>query len=245
MKVSDVRAALHALANPEKQNVFKNFFKTGAGEYGEGDIFLGLTVPQQRKISKEFKDLPLNEAEKLLRSKIHEERLTALLIFVLQYKKGDEPKKKSIVDAYLRNFKFVNNWDLVDSSAPYILGDWLLKRDRRLLYKMAKSKVLWEKRIAILSTFAFIYAGEYKDTFAIGEILLHDKHDLIHKAVGWMLREVGKRIHVNHLRTFLRAHSDNMPRTALRYAIEHLPEKERRNWLNSKKSGKDIKIADK
>jgi 3-methyladenine DNA glycosylase AlkD len=236
MKVSDIRASLHALANPEKQSVFKNFFKTGAGEYGEGDIFLGLTVPQQRKIAKEFKDLPLNEVGKLLRSKIHEERLTALLIFVFQYKKGDEAKKKSIVNIYLRNFKFINNWDLVDSSAPYILGDWLLKRDRRMLYRMAKSKVLWEKRIAIMSSFAFIYAGEYKDTFALAEILLHDKHDLIHKAVGWMLREVGKRIHVNHLRAFLRTHSDHMPRTALRYAIEHLPEKERKVWLNSKRT---------
>jgi 3-methyladenine DNA glycosylase AlkD len=232
MKVSDVRASIHALANPEKQNVFKRFFKTGPGEYGEGDIFLGLTVPQQRKISKEYKDLPLKEAEKLLRSKIHEERLTALLIFVLQYKKGDETKKKSIVDIYLRNFKFINNWDLVDSSAPYILGDWLLKKDRLMLYKMAKSKVLWEKRIAMMSTFAFIYAGEYKDTFSIAELLLKDKHDLIHKAVGWMLREVGKRIDAKYLRIFLTEHAKNMPRTALRYAIEHFPEKERKKWLS-------------
>jgi 3-methyladenine DNA glycosylase AlkD len=235
MKVSNVRASIHALANPQKQGVFKNFFKTGPGEYGEGDIFLGLTVPQQRKISKEYKDLPLNETEKLLRSKIHEERLTALLILVLQYKNGDEVKKKSIVDIYLSNFNFINNWDLVDSSAHYILGDWLLKRNRSMLYKMAKSKILWEKRIAIMSTFAFIYAGEYKDTFAIAELLLNDKHDLIHKAVGWMLREVGKRVDVIHLRSFLTKHSENMPRTALRYAIEHLPEKERKEWLKSKK----------
>jgi 3-methyladenine DNA glycosylase AlkD len=231
MKVSDVRASIHALANPEKQSVFKRFFKTGAGEYGEGDIFLGLTVPQQRKISKEYKELPLAEAEKLLRSKIHEERLTALLILVLQYKKGEETKKKSIVDLYLRNVKFINNWDLVDSSVPYILGDWLLQRDRSLLYKMARSENLWEKRISIMSTFAFIYAGEYKDTFAITELLLNDKHDLIHKSVGWMLREVGKRVDKKHLRDFLKKNVERMPRTALRYAIEHLPEKERKAWL--------------
>jgi 3-methyladenine DNA glycosylase AlkD len=231
MKVSDIRASIHALANPAKESVFKSFFKTGPGEYGEGDIFLGLTVPQQRKISIKYKELPLAEAEKLLRSKIHEERLTALLILVLQYKKGEAAKKKSIVDLYLRNFKFINNWDLVDSSAHYILGDWLLQRDRSLLYKMAKSEILWEKRIAIMSTFAFIYAREYKDTFAIAELLLNDKHDLIHKAVGWMLREVGKRVDKKHLRDFLKKNIERIPRTALRYAIEHLPEKERKAWL--------------
>jgi 3-methyladenine DNA glycosylase AlkD len=236
MKASDVRTSIHALANPEKQSVFRNFFKTGPGEYGEGDIFLGLTVPQQRKISKDYKDLPLKEAEKLLHSEIHEERLTALLILVGQYKKGNEIKKKSILDVYLHNLKFINNWDLVDSSAPYILGDWLLKKDRSLLYKMARSKVLWEKRIAIMSTFAFIYSGEYKDTIAIAELLLNDKHDLIHKAVGWMLREIGKRVDVNQLRTFLAKHAAAMPRTALRYAIEHLPEKERKKWLGYKQA---------
>jgi 3-methyladenine DNA glycosylase AlkD len=235
MNVSDIRASLHALANPEKEGVFKNFFKTGPGEYGEGDIFLGLTVPQQRKISKDYyEELPLKEVVKLLCSKIHEERLTALLILVLQYKKGDLVDKKSIVNSYLKNSKFINNWDLVDSSAPYILGDWLLNKDRSMLYKMAKSKVLWEKRIAIMSTFAFIYNGEYKDTIAIAEILIKDKHDLIHKAVGWMLREIGKRVDVKHLRVFLDKHAATMPRTALRYSIEHLSEKERKKWLNTK-----------
>ncbi len=202
------------------------FFKTGKGQYGYGDVFIGVTVPEQRKVAKHFKDLPLPEIKKLLLSKYHECRLTALIILVAQFNAGDEKTREKIAKFYLVNAKRVNNWDLVDSSAPYILGQYLLHKDRSVLYKLVKSKNLWERRIAILATFWFIREGDFKDALAIGETLLSDTEDLMHKATGWMLREVGKRSRPTLVR-FLNAHKATMPRTALRYAIEHFPKNER------------------
>jgi 3-methyladenine DNA glycosylase AlkD len=235
MQSSDIRKCLQTLANPEKAEFLKRFFKTAPGQYGHGDIFLGITVPEQRKVAKEFIKLPLAEVIHLLDSKIHEERLTALIILTCQYSKAKDLEKEKIVKAYLKNLKFVNNWDLVDSSAHQILGEWLLDKDRSVLYKLAKSKNMWERRVSILSTFAFICHGEHKDTFAIAEILLKDQEDLMHKAIGWMLREVGKRVSMDKLRSFLKQHATVLPRTALRYSIEHLDPEERKKWMGKRK----------
>jgi 3-methyladenine DNA glycosylase AlkD len=221
---------LNKLKNPAKAKILAGFFKTGKGEYGEGDVFLGITVPLQRVVAKKFTDLELAEIQKLLNSEIHEHRLVALLILVEKYRKGDEKEKGKVVKMYLKNTTKINNWDLVDLSAHYILGNYLLERDRKILYKLARSKNLWEKRIAIISTFAFIRAGEFDDTLKISEILLKDTHDLIHKAVGWMLREVGKRDQRVEEKFLLRYYSD-MSRTTLRYAVERFPEKKRQFYL--------------
>jgi 3-methyladenine DNA glycosylase AlkD len=231
VKADDVRAELSRHADAARAKTSASFFKTGPGEYGEGDRFLGIKVPVQRTIARRFRMLPLAQVRALLRSEIHEERLTSLLILVLQYERGTPEEKEARVAFYLENAKRVNNWDLVDSSARYILGDHLLARDRAVLRRLARSKDLWERRIAVVATHAFISAGESKDTFQLAEMLLEDDHDLMHKAIGWMLREVGKHVSMDTLRTFLEAHSTRMPRTMLRYAIEHFPEKERRAWL--------------
>jgi 3-methyladenine DNA glycosylase AlkD len=208
------------LADAGQAANLQRFFKTGKGQYGEGDIFLGLKVPIQRKLANQYRDLPIHDVVKLLQSKIHEHRLTALLILILKYKTADDKTRKTIFTAYLKHRKWVNNWDLVDLSAPNIVGNYLLDKNRRVLYQLAKSKSLWDKRIAILATFEFIKNGQTEDAFRIAEILLNDKHDLIHKAVGWMLREVGKRIGRSTEETFLKKHYRQMPRTMLRYAIE-------------------------
>lgn len=225
---------LQSLANPQKAKILQGFFKTGPGQYGEGDIFLGIIVPEQRKVAKKHIDLSLPEIQNLLDSKIHEYRLTALFILVDKYKKADHNGKKEIVNFYLKNASEnnINNWDLVDLSAPNIVGDFLLDNDRKILYNLAKSKDLWEKRIAILSTFAFIRKGDFSDTLKISEILLNDKHDLIHKAVGWMLREVGKKDQ-KVLEEFLDKHCRVMPRTMLRYAIEKFDEEKRKTYLKT------------
>lgn len=228
---SAVRAALKKEATPGRAAASRRFFKTGKGQYGEGDRFIGVTVPTQRKVARAFQDLPLKQALLLLQSPVHEERLTALFILVRQYQRGTLEAKAQIVKAYLRHTRRVNNWDLVDSSAPHILGHWLLDKDRSLLLELAASKSLWERRIAMIATAAFIQNGESDDALAIATRLLGDEHDLMHKAVGWMLREVGKRIDVRLLRGFLKLHARTMPRTALRYAIEHLPALERQRWL--------------
>lgn len=206
------------------------FFKTGKGQYGFGDIFYGVTVPEQRKIAKHYAELSAGEIIKLFRSKVHECRLTALFILVNQYKRGDAKKRLQIVQLYLAHRKYVNNWDLVDSSAPYILGDHFLGKNKKILYKLALSKNLWDKRIAIISTLAFIRADKYKDTIKISKLLLADEHDLIHKAVGWMLREVGNRSMKIETR-FLDKYATVMPRTMLRYAIEKFPEVKRKHYL--------------
>jgi 3-methyladenine DNA glycosylase AlkD len=222
-----------ALKKSPKAELLQRFFKTGPGEYGEGDIFLGIMVPEQRKIAKKYTDLKLIDLQKLLRSKIHEERLTALFILTHQFQKSKSIARKRIYDFYFKNRKGVNNWDLVDISAPKIMGEYLLDKPRGILYKLARSSNLWDRRIAVLSTFAFIVKKDFKDALQIAEILLDDKEDLMHKAVGWMLREVGKR----NLKTeedFLKKHYKNMPRTMLRYAIEKFPEKKRKMYLSSK-----------
>ncbi len=225
-----VEKALKKHGSSAKAKASAWFFKTGKEQYGYGDVFIGVTVPEQRKIAKHFKDLPLPEIKKLLVSKYHECRLTALIILVAQFNDGSEKTREKLAKFYLANAKRVNNWDLVDSSAPYILGQYLLHKDRKVLYKLAKSKNLWERRIAILSTFWFIREGEFKDALAIGELLLSDTHDLMHKATGWMLREVGKRSRPTLVR-FLNTHKATMPRTALRYAIEHFSTKKKGEFM--------------
>jgi 3-methyladenine DNA glycosylase AlkD len=232
---ADVRQALRAVANPAKAEVMKSFFKTGPEDYSDGDRFLGVVVPEQRRIAKRFADLALHETKSLLCTRVHEERLTALLILVRQYQAGDLKQKQRVATAYLQYTAHIDAWDLVDLSAPSILGAWLLDKDRYILFTLAKSPQYWERRIAIIATYAFIRAGDASDTLALAAMLLHDKHDLIHKAVGWMLREVGKRIGKAPLLVFLRKHASHMPRTALRYAIEHFPEAERQEWLRMSK----------
>ena len=232
MTAKDVENALIQIADTNKGEFLARFFKTGKGQYAEGDVFLGITVPAQRKVAREFKALPLSEIGVLISNAYHELRLTALLILVAQYEKcSDEKLKKTLVDFYLKNRKFINNWDLVDSSARQILGDWLLDKDRSILYKYADSKDLWERRISIIATHRFIMEKDFADTLKICEILMNDRHDLIHKATGWMLREIGKR-DPKPLRGFLDKHSKKMPRTMLRYAIEHLTPELRKKYMS-------------
>jgi len=233
MNLAELKRELSGAADPAKAKILAGFFKTGKGEYGEGDKFLGLQVPVQRKAAKKFFGLSRNDLEQLLSSKIHEYRLTALLILVDQYGRGDEKKKKEIFDFYLGHLKSANNWDLVDLSAPNIVGDYLLGRDRKILYRLARSKNLWERRVAMVATYAFIRQRDLDDVFKIAETLLDDKHDLIHKAVGWMLREAGKK-NERKLENFLAKYGSKMPRTMLRYAIEKFPEKKRKFYLVKK-----------
>jgi len=188
-----IKKRLKQLANKEKAEVLQRFFKTGPGEYGEGDVFIGVKVPDLRKVAKDFRDLAAEDVIVLLESIIHEERLLALLILVRKYVKGNETAKKRIYRLYLKKTKFINNWDLVDVTAHHIVGDYLMDKNKAPLYRLAKSEDLWERRIAILATFYFIKHGKYEETLKIAKILLTDKEDLIHKAVGWMLREIGKR----------------------------------------------------
>ena len=230
-ELSNLKKDLRAFASTAKAKILAGFFKTGKGEYGEGDIFLGVVVPDSRKIAKKYLFLPLTLIQKLLDSKIHEERLVALLIMVQKYERGSEAKREKLVNFYLKSTKRVNNWDLVDLTAPKILGTHLVGRGRSILYKLAKSKNVWERRIAIISTFQFILNGECADTFRIAEILLKDKHDLIQKAVGWMLREVGKRVSREKEEEFLKRNYKKMSRIALRYAIERFPEDKRKRYL--------------
>jgi len=225
-----VKAELKKLSDPEQAMKLQGFFKTGEGEYGEGDIFLGLRVPDQRRIAKQFKDIPLKDVQELLQSGIHEHRLTALFILTEQFNRGDEEARKRIVDLYLGNTAHVNNWDLVDCSAHKILGEWLVDKPRDLLYEMAKSESLWERRISMISTFAFIRRGDLSDALALALALIEDGHDLIHKASGWVLREVGKKDQ-SALEGFLSEHYQHMPRTMLRYALERLPEERRRFYM--------------
>ncbi|MFH0773418.1 MAG: DNA alkylation repair protein [bacterium] len=218
-------------ANPEKAKALQRFFKTGKGEYAEGDVFLGIMVPIQRKIAKQFVSLALNDVTKLLQSPIHEYRLMALFILIEQYRKGGKTQKKVIYDLYIHNTKCVNNWDLIDLSAPHIVGDYLADKDITTLYIFAKSASLWKKRIAMLATFADIKRGKFDRALAIAKILVHDKHDLIQKAVGWMLREIGKRGGQKEEDEFLNKFGKTMPRTMFRYAIERFPEEKRRKYL--------------
>jgi 3-methyladenine DNA glycosylase AlkD len=229
--VADIRHHLQKISDPKFAEQSQRYFKTGPGEYGAGDTFIGVRVPLLRGISKRHRDLPLNDAESLLQSAIHEERLLALFLLVRRYDKGDVSERKDVFDLYCRNMRFVNNWDSVDSSAHFIVGPFLQDRSRRLLHQLAKSDVLWERRTAIMSTFAYIKNGEFDETLKVATTLLHDKEDLIHKAVGWMLREVGNRCR-DAEEEFLKTYYRNMPRTMLRYAIEKFPEQRRKRYLD-------------
>jgi 3-methyladenine DNA glycosylase AlkD len=229
-KLQKLKKELNNLANIKQKEVLQRFFKTGPGEYGEGDVFLGIKVPEQRRVAKEFNDLSLDNVQSLLNSKTHDHRMVALFILIDQYNRGDEKDRKTIFDFYLKNTRNINNWDLIDLSAPKIVGDYLINQPRKILYKLARSKDLWKKRIAVLSTFTFIKENQFEDTLKISEILLYDDHDLIHKAVGWMLREVGKRDQVAE-EIFLNKYHKTMPRTMLRYAIEKLDESKRKFYM--------------
>ncbi len=225
-----VKDEFEKLSDPEHAMKLQGFFKTGEGEYGEGDFFLGVRVPVQRRIAKKYRCIPLTDVLALLQSRIHEHRLTALFILTEQFNRGDEEARRQIVDLYLSNTAYVNNWDLVDSSAHKILGVWLVDKARGVLYELAGSENLWERRISIISTFAFIKRGDLVDALALAEALVDDEHDLIHKASGWVLREVGKKDQ-SVLEEFLLEHFETMPRTMLRYAIERLPEERRRFYM--------------
>lgn len=232
-KATEIKKEIAKYADSEKAKILQGFFKTGKGEYGEGDIFIGVKVPEVREIAKKFKETEFFEIEKLLKSKIHEERLCALLILIQKFEKTNEKEKQKIVDFYLANTKQINNWDLVDLSAPKIIGKHLVEKNRKIVYTLAKSKELWEKRIAIIATYAFIQKNDFSDTLKISELLINEEHDLMHKAVGWMLREIGKR-NLNAEEKFLKKHYKKMPRTMLRYAIEKFDEPKRKAYLNGK-----------
>ncbi len=228
--LKSLRATLHNQANKSDAEILQRFFKTGPGEYAEGDIFIGVRVPTIRRIAREYQTVPLRDAATLLQSTIHEERMLALVILMLQYKRGTPGQQAKIYDRYMANTANINNWDLIDVTAPHIVGAFLQNLPRTPLYEFARSNSLWERRIAIISTFHFIKHNDFRDTLAIAAILLHDAHDLIHKAVGWMLREVGNR-DLQAEEAFLKKHYCTMPRTMLRYAIEKFPEPKRQHYL--------------
>jgi 3-methyladenine DNA glycosylase AlkD len=230
MNAPELQTRLRSLGSPRDAAFLARFFKTGPGEYGEGDVFIGVRVPTIRKVAKEFRALPLPELQCLLHSPIHEERLAALVILVMQAAKRDADARRQIYNLYLANTRYVNNWDLVDISAPHLVGAYLEDHSRKPLYRLAASSWLWDRRISILATFHFIRQGDFGDTLRIAEKLLSDNEDLIHKAVGWMLREVGKRDR-DALERFLQKHRRAMPRTMLRYAVERFPERKRRAYL--------------
>jgi 3-methyladenine DNA glycosylase AlkD len=225
-----IRRKLHAHARPETVTILQRFFKTGPGEYGEGDRFIGVKVPGVRAVCRDCRGASLAEIRTLLRSPVHEERLLALLMLIDAFSAGDEAARRRIYDFYLAHTAFINNWDLVDASAAQIVGAWLHDRSTAPLTKLARSSSLWERRIAIIATFDFIRRDEFDETLRISDMLLHDEHDLIHKAVGWLLREVGKRDGAVE-RGFLRTRYNTMPRTMLRYAIERFPAAERTRYL--------------
>ncbi len=229
-RLADARRSVRDAANARRAETNKWFFKTAPGQYGEGDRFLGVTVPQLRRIARTQRDLPQKNAAALLRSRWHEERLLALLILVGQFDRADGPTRSTIYRLYLRNTRSINSWDLVDSSAPHIVGAYLATRNRAVLRQLARSTSVWERRIAMIATQHYIRKRDFTDALAIAELLVHDDHDLIHKAVGWMLREVGNRDRASEER-FLRRHARTMPRTMQRYAIEKFPERLRRKYV--------------
>ena len=228
LTILDFKKELKTKANSQKAKILQRFFKTGPGEYGEWDVFLGVVVPEIRKVAKKYGVLKSQDVVKLLHSKIHEERMAALLVMVNKFQTKKE--RETIYKTYLKNTKRINNWDLVDLSADKIVGDYLFDKPKTILYKLAKSKSIWERRIAIMATFNFIKRNKVEETLKIAKILLNDEQDLIHKAVGWMLREVGKR-DIKTEEKFLKKYYKKMPRTMLRYAIEKFPEKKRKQYL--------------
>lgn len=233
MTAAFVLNELLSMANPEKALFLQRFFKTGPGQYAEGDVFLGLIVPLTRSIAKANIQTPLAELQVLMDSEYHEARLCALLIIVEQFKKASPAEREVLYEFYLKNARRINNWDLVDVTCPHVIGAYLLDKDRSRLYELAASDNLWEQRIAMVSTVTFIRHREYTDTLALAEQLITHTHDLMHKAVGWMLREVGKKDR-DTLTDFLEAYATRLPRTSLRYAIEHYPEEQRQYFLKKK-----------
>ncbi|MFA6424390.1 MAG: DNA alkylation repair protein [Candidatus Magasanikbacteria bacterium] len=229
-QLENLMSDLTLASDPLQAKNLSSFFKTGKGQYGHGDIFWGIKVPIQRKIAKTYLQLSLSDIITLLKSKIHEHRLVALIILIDQFKKGNTFQKNKIFKLYLKNYKNINNWDLVDISAPNIVGGWLKDKPKEILYKLAKSKNLWQKRVAIISTLSFIRGGNFDETFKIVKLLMKDKHDLIHKACGWMLREVGKRNEKKE-KEFLDKHCKQMARTMLRYSVEKFNKKEYKHYL--------------
>ena len=221
-----ITSEFQALSNAEKREIFPKFFKAGKGEYGEGDRFLGVTVPNIRAIAKQYKNISLNEIRELMQSEWHEVRLCALLIMVEKSKKKDEALRQQLFDLYLSQTDRINNWDLVDLSCRFIVGEYLLDKSRDILYQLAQSPLLWDNRIAIVSTYAFIRKGQLEDTYALSDLMMHHPHDLMHKAIGWMLREAGKR-DSERLYDYVMSHRADMPRTMLRYAIEKFSPAER------------------
>ncbi|MFH1378919.1 MAG: DNA alkylation repair protein [bacterium] len=230
MQFKSVQQALRKHASKKKAAILQRFFKTGPGEYGEGDVFAGVTVPQIRSVVKTYRDLPYADIIKLLKSPIHEERLCALLILVQRFSKGSCKDKQKTYEVYLNHIKYINNWDLIDLTACHIVGPYLKDKNKKILYSLANSSSLWERRIAVLATFSYIKDNIYTDSIKIAEILLQDTEDLIHKAVGWMLREIGKR-NQQIEEKFLKKHYKTMPRTMLRYAIEKFPENKRKSYI--------------
>ena len=225
-----IKQDLLQLGSPERAAFVLRFFKTGKGQYSEGDVFIGVSNPNARTIAKKYAFLSLADIEILLQNPTHEFRFTALVILVNRFSKSKDQAHQDVVDCYLRNLEYVNNWDLVDCSCYKILGAYLLQQDRSFLYELASSSHLWSQRIAIVSTFCFIKEKQFSDTLCLAEILLPHRHDLIHKAIGWMLREIGKRDELV-LEEFLDEHIEQMPRTALRYGIERFPESKRKYYL--------------
>jgi 3-methyladenine DNA glycosylase AlkD len=233
MEVIKLKRDLKRLSSNEKAKILQRFFKTGPGEYAAGDVFIGVTVPQIRAVVKKYQNISIHETVKLLKSKVHEERLAAVLILITKYAKADIDGKKIIYEIYLKNTKQINNWDLVDLTAAHIVGAYLLDKNKKTMYRLARSRSLWERRIAVLATFHYIKISQFAEIFKIAKILLRDQEDLIQKAVGWMLREVGKRnlIAEEH---FLKTDYRRMPRTMLRYAIERFPESKRQAYLKGR-----------
>jgi len=231
MRLKDLKADFRNAAAPEKAALLARYFKTGKGEYAEGDRFLGLTVPVTRGLAKKHRGLPFADVKALLKSPWHEERAAALLLLEERFSGGGAAERKAIYEFYLANTRYINNWDLVDMSAPCIVGGWLKDKDRKPLYGLAGSELLWDRRIAVLACFNFIKDGESADALAIARGLLDDGHDLLHKAVGWMLREIGKKCSEDVLLGFLKDNYARLPRTALRYAIERFPAARRKRLL--------------
>ncbi len=232
--IKNIKEELKSISNPQKAEILKRFFKTGKGQYGEGDIFIGVQVPCLRKIAVKYSMIPGEEALKLLKSPVHEERMVALFILINKFEKGDDEVKEWIYKNYLAHTSWINNWDLVDLSADKIVGQYLSDKEKDILYNLADSSNLWERRIAIIATFNFIKKGNCCETFRVSELLLGDGHDLIHKAVGWMLRETGKRCSEEVLKKFLAENYKKMPRTMLRYAIERMPAQIRAQYLDGR-----------
>jgi len=233
MNAKQLKQELNKLKNPAKAKILQKFFKTSKREYGEGDIFLGINNPNLKDVAKKYVSLNLKEIQELLNSKIHEHRQAALFILTLKFENAKESEKKRIFNLYMKNYNNINNWDLVDLTAHKIAGAYLIDKDKKILYDFARSKHLWKKRIAMISCYWFIKNSQYVDALKIARILLKDKHDLIHKAVGWMLREIGKRDKKTE-ENFLKKYYKQMPRTMLRYAIEKFPEPQRQKILKGK-----------